>query len=68
MSYLGSNEFRLWVYSQHTTDERAVTEQEKIMFRPEINDIIHRIAGVFCDPLLKTLCLIIFYQEINKCL
>lgn len=45
--YLGSEEFRSLAYSQHITDEDAVTEQEKFQFRPEMDEIIIRVATVF---------------------
>lgn len=45
--YLGSDDFRAWAYSQHVTNEDAITEYAKFTFRPEMDEIINRVADTF---------------------
>jgi chromosomal replication initiation ATPase DnaA len=43
----GSEAFRSWAYSQKATDEEEVSEQQKVQFRPDMDEIIERVAKTF---------------------
>lgn len=44
--YLGSDEFRDWVYRQRQTEAAALSHQVLSAFRPSMDDIINQIADV----------------------
>ncbi|PCJ15850.1 MAG: hypothetical protein COB04_12360, partial [Gammaproteobacteria bacterium] len=45
--YLGSDEFRSWAYDQRVTEDEAVNYAESIQFRPEIPEVIDKVAVIF---------------------
>ena len=44
MPYLGSDEFRSWAYAHKQTEEDAVSEQDKFLFRPDMDNILQDVA------------------------
>lgn len=47
MPYLGSDEFRTWVYQQKATDEEVISEHEKYQFKADMDKIIGDVAQIF---------------------
>jgi hypothetical protein len=43
--------FRAWAYSRKVTDEEEMIGQEKVQFRPDMDEIIERVAKTFSDYL-----------------
>jgi len=54
MPYLGSDEFRTWVYQQKTTNDDMISEQEKYQFRQNMDKIIEDVAQLF-DVTIKSI-------------
>jgi len=46
-AYMGSEDFRDWVYQQRGTDDSSVSKVEQRLFRPKFEDIIRQIAESF---------------------
>jgi len=50
-AYLGSAEFRAWIYSQRLTDEASISRKAFYDFRPSIDEIVENVANRFkTDP------------------
>lgn len=47
LPYLGSDEFREWVYKQHETDELSAAKVSISQFRPKIEDVIKSVGSAF---------------------
>jgi len=45
--YLGSDEFRAWIYSQRLTDEASISRETSHIFHPSIDDIVEKVASQF---------------------
>ncbi len=54
-SYLGSDEFREWVYQQRKTNDADISEREKFQFKMNMDKIIHEVAQLFNVPVAKVL-------------
>ncbi|MEW5056232.1 MAG: transposase [Cycloclasticus sp.] len=47
LPYLGSDDFRQWVYQQRETDTLSVSKKELRSFRPKVEKIIYHVADLF---------------------
>ena len=47
MPYLGSDEFRAWVYTQRMTDDNAVSVASRAQFKPGIAKLVAEVATTF---------------------
>jgi len=49
--YLGSDEFKAWIYSQRLTDDASISREISHIFRPSIDEIVEKVASQFkTDP------------------